>query len=353
MSSNKKNEHREFRESTLPHSPFGYRKLRRALAEMQEQQELLLEELLATRNALQLQLYRASQQNGNCDEIEKLMLSEMLGISQETRDMQTAVLILLKKLDEVCRANDIPYWIDFGTLLGAIRHKGFIPWDDDIDVSMMRRDVEKLKAAMVCEKDFVVDEIYIHTETNSLNHCVQLKFRLPEGHLAPYCLDIFVNDYAPNHGENESAYALMKHYKTLHREEAKKIWEKLESQGYCETDIEVQFALKDNFDFYLDKLFSDAKLSLEPTDHIIDALDNLPRVYPGNGSYSTQEVFPLIELEFENSFYLAPKNWKERLFDKYKMPFKIPGDIAHNHFHLDDGQKQDLAKLLKMHGAKK
>ena len=59
------------------------------------------------------------------------------------REIQLAELGLLKKLDAFCKKNKIKYFISYGTLLGAVRHKGFIPWDDDIDVSMMREDFER------------------------------------------------------------------------------------------------------------------------------------------------------------------------------------------------------------------
>lgn len=59
---------------------------------------------------------------------------------QEVRQVEIAIL---DYIDKVCRENGIKYCLDYGTLLGAIRHKGFIPWDDDIDVCMTREDYNK------------------------------------------------------------------------------------------------------------------------------------------------------------------------------------------------------------------
>ena len=59
-------------------------------------------------------------------------------------EIQDVSLGILKNFDAFCREKGICYWLSEGTLLGAIRHHGFIPWDDDVDVSMMRDDYEKL-----------------------------------------------------------------------------------------------------------------------------------------------------------------------------------------------------------------
>lgn len=61
----------------------------------------------------------------------------------ELRDLQVCDALMLRIFESLCRQYGLSYWLDFGTLLGAARHKGFIPWDDDLDVSMRRDDWNK------------------------------------------------------------------------------------------------------------------------------------------------------------------------------------------------------------------
>lgn len=63
-----------------------------------------------------------------------------------TREVQLASLEVLKKIDEICTQEGIRYWVMYGTLIGAIRHHGFIPWDDDLDIAMPRPDYERFLA---------------------------------------------------------------------------------------------------------------------------------------------------------------------------------------------------------------
>lgn len=67
------------------------------------------------------------------------------------RQYQKIALEILMEIDRICRKNDITYFLMYGTLLGAVRHHGFIPWDDDADIILSRRDFKRLKNA--CKAD--------------------------------------------------------------------------------------------------------------------------------------------------------------------------------------------------------
>ena len=76
----------------------------------------------------------------------------MIALDSETlRELQLVELELLQEFDRICRKHDIPYCIIAGTMLGAVRHNGFIPWDDDADVALLRDHYERFRTA--CEKE--------------------------------------------------------------------------------------------------------------------------------------------------------------------------------------------------------
>ena len=60
------------------------------------------------------------------------------------RELQLRILETLKAVDNVCREHNLRYYIWAGTMIGAVRHKGFIPWDDDLDIAMPRPDYDRL-----------------------------------------------------------------------------------------------------------------------------------------------------------------------------------------------------------------
>lgn len=85
------------------------------------------------------------------------------------RRHQLRMLDMLKYIDKVCQENNIPYWLSSGTCIGAIRHGGFIPWDDDVDIEMLGQDYKRFLKIMENRADgqYVVqthanDAGYIH-----------------------------------------------------------------------------------------------------------------------------------------------------------------------------------------------
>jgi len=74
---------------------------------------------------------------------------------------------MLTVIDELCRQNNIKYILYAGTLLGAVRHSGFIPWDDDLDIAMLREDYEKFLAI---RSDMIPDQYLIESYHTNINY---------------------------------------------------------------------------------------------------------------------------------------------------------------------------------------
>ena len=77
------------------------------------------------------------------------------------------LLVILDEFDRVCEKNNLKYFLIGGTLLGSIRHKGFIPWDDDIDVAMPREDYEKF---ILISKKELKENFFLDHETTNKNY---------------------------------------------------------------------------------------------------------------------------------------------------------------------------------------
>lgn len=82
-------------------------------------------------------------------------------------ELHQVLLAAMKDIDKICREHGLKYYLHAGTLLGAFNHGGFIPWDDDVDVSLMREDYEKL--CRIIQRDYA-DRYFLHNYHTDPNY---------------------------------------------------------------------------------------------------------------------------------------------------------------------------------------
>lgn len=95
-------------------------------------------------------------------------------VSRETKEMWAIQLDMLYKVQQICQKHNIKYWADGGTLLGAIRHNGYIPWDDDIDIAMLREDYDRF---IEVAKEELHDPYFLQTDWNDEVYFCHAKIR--------------------------------------------------------------------------------------------------------------------------------------------------------------------------------
>ena len=136
-------------------------------------------------------------------------------------ELKTYQIKLLSIVNDFCNKNKIKYWLTCGTLLGAVRHKGYIPWDDDLDIGMLREDYEKFLA--------LFNDSYSRYRVKSIENdnafpypyakILDLKTVLYEpdynGNKLSVNIDLFVYDIAPN--DQKSTIKLYKKRDRLRR----------------------------------------------------------------------------------------------------------------------------------------
>ena len=123
------------------------------------------------------------------------------------REIQHIECDMLRRLIEVCEKHKLKVWVYGGTMLGAVRHHGFIPWDDDIDVFMLREEYDKLLQLAPQEFEFPfffqsaytdVDYSFSHAQVRKTDTTAVLPYTLRQRYNQGIFIDIFVFDAVPN-----------------------------------------------------------------------------------------------------------------------------------------------------------
>ena len=233
-------------------------------------------------------------------------------ISASMKKVWAVELDLLNEFAKVCKKHDIRFFAAGGTLLGAVRHKGFIPWDDDVDVCMPREDYNKIFS--ILQKTFENDKNFYLRERDLKDNNFQIRIRHRQINIG---LDIFPVDcyYKSDLTEKEKEEANKKISLAL------KILNK-KYKRRKKLNIEKIHKAKKDIIKIQKEIILDNKTCSSEYPALFFGID-----YPSNAKsliFNNNIVFPLKEILFEGEFYSSPNNTDEYLKNFYTDYMKFP-----------------------------
>lgn len=258
-------------------------------------------------------------------------------------ETQQESLKILSKIDEICRKENLKYFLAYGTLLGAIRHNGFIPWDDDVDVMMPRKDylklkkyfiehAEELKPFKLCYRENTENyEYYLPRVVNMDFKYINLFRKKPEMDIGTF-VDIYPID---NYGNDRSAKKVFdkikrkninyvfylsgisptSKYKTLIMYPLHIIQRIIKGKNY-------QYRINKEIDDLISKSFNDS-----------DRYVGIPSWTFTFKQYKREWLEDHIEKDFEGKMFYIPKFYDDILKMEYGDYMKLPPEDQRKPYH--------------------
>lgn len=270
-----------------------------------------------------------------------------------------AQLQVLDVIETICRKHDITYFADWGTILGTVRHGGYVPWDDDMDICMKREDYTRFKEAAKTElpKDFRIHD-YEHQEDHWLflsrvANSVHINFEpehMKQFHNFPYIagIDIFVLDYLYKDEQQE----------TQRCEEVKHIIAVADSiiageiaQPVKEANlIQLEQKYHKTFNRKLDNRHMGIELYRLAEEQMArvpkEESDRMAQIFPwgllGNRGQDREYYEKFVRLPFENTTMPVPADYHRILSGKYHDYFKIHKVWSGHDYPYFEGQRKNL-----------
>lgn len=250
--------------------------------------------------------------------------------SEELRKMQLIQLDMLKDFDRVCRKNNIKYIIDAGTLLGAVRHGGFIPWDDDIDIRMLRSEYEKF--CLIAPKELDASIFFQSNKTDKYYPWLYAKLRrqgtkavrVGQEHLKMHAgmfIDIFPCDGVPRNKVSRMIrnFINMLCRKILYARVRKKAADTIIKRFFWTCVSIIPMCIPHGVVKIISKIFDEKKCDKVGCIGWYDKKES--------DGFKKEWLVDTIEITFEGSKFFAPKDYDGFLKYSYGENYIMPPDI--------------------------
>ncbi len=278
--------------------------------------KLYEEEFLQYKNLLNKMDYIIQR----ADISERALLYMMSPTRKDITDIQIPTLNLLKDLKSICIKNNIQFWLQGGSLLGAIRHGGFIPWDDDADCGMMRVDCKKLEEFLKQNEDFAIIDCYGIRKYDGMAY--QMK-KFINKHNPKINIDLFVYDYIDINNHNK-IFDIWNEYQEQKQNMKNEILALDVENEDCEIhDIKIKQKIS--------KIIRKYTKNYNATDgnSIIFGIEQIPSKFMR--VYSKDVIFPLRKIYFCDDYFYAPNHVYEYLERQYGNIWRLPHDVGDAH----------------------
>ncbi|MFA3783646.1 phosphorylcholine transferase LicD [Melioribacteraceae bacterium 4301-Me] len=274
--------------------------------------------------------------------------------SEALRLAQKECLNLLLLVDKLCKENKLNYWIDGGTLLGAVRHNGFIPWDDDIDICLPKNDYDKL-IFLLNNYSNKSDKylLYFHDEKFLTWHDCFGTSSLLVDYIFPVKIDLIPVKFIKN---TEEAIAIDKSLTNVAsifvRGKAKKENDILDIHREFLTKFKNPIKAKEYFFNYYNSYMNESTSNYDVNNCLINYSFNDTLVDYEREYYKLEDIYPLAKINFEGYNFSCPKNvgnYLTVLFgSNYLQPPPPEKRITHFSILLKNYlPKKDIKDLLK------
>lgn len=260
-------------------------------------------------------------------------------MSFDIKQLQKCQFELLKELKRVCYTNGIQFFLAYGSCLGAIRHSGFIPWDDDIDVCMTNEDFEKLKKSA---GEFAPG-FFLQTHETDRGYGLMIgRLRNSETTLIEndesdrdinhgVFIDIYPLFNSPKNKINRRKYIVFSMiYRLLLYGEVPKNHGKVMKMGSMVLLKVIPFKLREKLIKYAYKVISGCEVTGEVSTFYGDEV---------SVNYKVEKLFPVKEVMFEGELMPVPSDADEYLKFTYGDYMQLPPEekrVVHHNYKLVD-----------------